>query len=269
MIEVIQCVYAGDSLEGLRRSIVTTGRNQSMPPDYYSIYVDGYVDHSIRSYLNQLPTSAARDGIVYQISYGECSKGLAYGLNRLIEKSEAQLLIRMDSDDESHQKRIETLYEFFKKNPNVAVCGSWLREVSEVSDKIKKYPLSHAGILKSITRRSPMAHASCAFNLSCLRDDLKYDESFLNSQDLELWIRLLTIGYKFENLPKPLYTFYYDSNLKSRRGVQKLKNELKLYHRANSIFGWSFISLFYLLLRIIMRVFPSLGTYIFNRVQPR
>jgi len=57
--------------------------------------------------------------------------GLAASLNKAIKTAKGKYIARMDADDISLSKRLETQVVFMQKNPTVDICGTWVKLIDE------------------------------------------------------------------------------------------------------------------------------------------
>ena len=136
--------------------------------------------------------------------------GLAASLNMGIQKAKGALIARFDSDDICHLDRLSKQVNFLNMNPEVSVLGSAIEIIDEGGKLIsfRAYPLSHANIEKKFVFSSALAHPAVMFRKKILGDgDRVYDPSFIFSEDLDLWLRLLNKGVKFANLSDALVQY--------------------------------------------------------------
>lgn len=134
--------------------------------------------------------------------------GLAASLNKGIEISKGEYLIRMDADDISVPKRIEVLIEFMEKNPEIGVSSSWIKCFGGpfMQNRVVKYPQKHDDLRIISLYKTPIAHAPCIIRRNVI-DGFSplYNIKCCRSQDYELWSRLMHNGILFSTIPKALY----------------------------------------------------------------
>ncbi len=116
--------------------------------------------------------------------------GLIATLNKGIESAKGRYIARMDCDDFSLPQRLERQAAFMEKNPEVAVCGSWVETMGERSE-VWQYPASHDEISCKLLFESAIAHPAAMMRAGALRrDNIRYDPAFKHAEDFELWVNL-------------------------------------------------------------------------------
>ena len=136
--------------------------------------------------------------------------GLAASLNMGIQMAKGIFIARFDSDDICRVDRLSQQIEFLKINPEIAVLGSSIEIIDESGKFVSRrtYPLNHAEIEKKFVFSSALAHPTVIFRKKILGEGhLAYDPSFIFSEDLDLWLRLLNKGVKFANLSDALVQY--------------------------------------------------------------
>ena len=251
--EIVMCIYKGDQLVMVEKCLNSL-ENQILKPDLISIFVNGFVKNDLYNFIKLKSKSKN-----YRILYSTKNMGLAYGLNRLIESSLYKYLVRMDADDLSTKNRLLLINNTFEKNNDISVLGSLCFENNEKGALLREYSINNKDIINDLKYKSPMCHASCTFNSELLGEDLYYNENYINTQDLELWVRLLSKNYIFKNINLPLYIFNTSNQIGSRRNFSKLKLEIPLYIRANKLFGLSYKAIIFVILRILYRMLGSIA----------
>ena len=111
----------------------------------------------------------------------------------------------MDADDIALPERLEKQVQFMEANPDVGVVGTAYYEI-DAHGKIvgkKVFPLCDEALRKALIRYNPLFHGSVMIRRTVFERVGLYDESFLRSQDYELWFRVAK-HFKLANLPEPL-----------------------------------------------------------------
>lgn len=139
-----------------------------------------------------------------RLLFNDTNKGLPYSLNRAIEVATGQYIARMDSDDISLPSRIAVQLKYLKAN-KLDICGA--NAVLFGNEKgIKRIIFNSIDEVKSqILYRATLIHPTVLCKRSVF-EQYKYDESFMCSQDFELWGRVIekcNIGI----YPKPLLRY--------------------------------------------------------------
>lgn len=146
---------------------------------------------------------------------GDTNGGLPHSLNTGIKLAKGRYIARMDADDICEKNRLERQLNFLESNPTIGIVGSSVTMINEKGAKIKvlKRETSHINIKWSSLFSTPMFHPSVMGKTEIFKNNL-YDENFKNSEDYELWSRLLfSTNIIFANIAEPLlhYRVYPNS----------------------------------------------------------
>ncbi len=133
------------------------------------------------------------------------SLGLAKSINFGIKNSSADFIARMDCDDICMPFRLIKQINFLKDNPNIDLVGSNCIKIDMEGNKIKnlKFPENHFDIKIHSLFFSPVAHSSIMVRRNFFSRFGYYLEDF-SPEDLELWLRALSMGAIFHNLQEDL-----------------------------------------------------------------
>lgn len=225
-ISIIMSVYKYDSPKKLRVAINSI-LNQTTKCDLL-IYQDGEIPIELSDVLNEY---LVRNDI--QLFSNLINKGLAFGLNCLINKSLEkgyEYIARMDSDDISRPERIKKQVEFFIKNPDVEVLGTSCCEfgASFALDE-KHLPKTHEELLNFSITRCPFIHPSVMFRSSVFEKEFRYPENTVLTEDMALWFLLLNNGFKFANINEILLDYRLNENtINRRKGFKKAMSEINI-----------------------------------------
>jgi glycosyltransferase involved in cell wall biosynthesis len=134
--------------------------------------------------------------------------GLTRSLNRGLRLARADLIARQDADDVSHPARLEKQVAFMEANPEIVVVGTQARYINSRGGLIRvggwNKLRSEFGVRWELMFNSPFVHTSVMFRHSVVwQIEGGYNESFITSQDFELWSRL-SRRYRMCNLPDSL-----------------------------------------------------------------
>lgn len=158
----------------------------------------------------------------------EKNMGLAFSFNRGIDAAKGQYIARMDADDISLPERFAEQLSFLDCKPNIGIVGSQIYIMREDGEIVATHsrPESHKEIKFYSLFSSPMYHPTVMGRIEVFKSH-HFNETFSNSEDYELWSRLLfQTGIKFSNIQKPL--------LKYRIYPQSFTQTLNLDRRALS-----------------------------------
>jgi len=195
LISVVMSVYNGEKyLEEAIESILA----QTYSNFEFIIINDGSTDGSldvIKKYINN-------DKIILITRE---NKGLPCSLNEGIRLSKGKYIARMDADDISLPTRLEEQIIFMEKNRDVGICGC---SVLDLDTNSKWILTSYDKRLKvELLFSSVFAHPSVMIDRKMMiENNLFYNETFFQSQDFELWVRIAKYT-KFANLKNPLLRY--------------------------------------------------------------
>lgn len=123
------------------------------------------------------------------------TEGLAKSLNEAIDFAKGKYIARMDSDDISLEKRIEVQVKYMEKRTDIDMTATFYKEF----DKNKKTIMECFNKPKQVSAKlfyiNMISHPSVMFKKEFLiKNNIRYNEEYLYSQDLELWTRITKIG---------------------------------------------------------------------------
>jgi glycosyltransferase involved in cell wall biosynthesis len=138
--------------------------------------------------------------------------GLTRSLNHGLSLARGALVARQDADDRSHPRRLAAQLAFLDREPDVVVLGTQGRYIDARGRvrSVAPWPKSTSSlaIRWQLFFDSPFIHTSVMFRKAVIWTELGgYDESFVTSQDFELWSRLDARGCTMRNLPAALVDF--------------------------------------------------------------
>lgn len=161
------------------------------------------------------------------------NKGLTRNLNVGIAMARGKYIARMDADDISLPKRLETQYAYMEKHPNVDILGGTVLSDHKKYVCWRYYPqeLRRVSLLFG---NFGIFHPSAFFRIDFLRkNNLFYDEKYEKSQDYELWTRAFRIG-KIAVCREPvLYYRFHDGQISTNSNTKSRQKELDAQIRKN------------------------------------
>lgn len=248
-------VYSGDSIQYFKSAIESI-INQEISEDYeIRIYlgIDGEIS------LNLMNAIVSYNKYIFKVVKSKKNIGLAAILNLIIDNlNNEKFLFRMDSDDICLPSRTQKQIDFLMKNPDCIAVGSSLSEINELN-KITGF--KKAFLLKEISDkafyRNPFNHPTMALRGDFFNLVGTYDPRLKKSQDYELWLRALSMGFRMENIEEPLLLFRISNEFhKKRNSFQNSRNEFMISF--NFIFKskkYKFIPV--IILKLIVRLLPT------------
>lgn len=156
-------------------------------PDNAEEIMDAYDDHRIVRYR------------------GDKNVGLGNVLNVGIAMARGEYIARMDSDDISLSERLQFQVDYLDAHPEYDLVSVGMKEFGEGS-AVHYYDNETEQIKFNALFFSPVLHASSMWRRDSFKE-LLYNQSFVPSEDYDLWTRALIKGVKMRNLPRVLYLY--------------------------------------------------------------
>lgn len=151
-------------------------------------------------------------------------KGLARSLNEGILTSKGKYIARADGDDINRLDRIARQIRYMIEK-GYHMVGSWaliIDEKNEIISYIRK-PVTPREIRSRIMLHSPFIHPSVVIQKDVFKDVGLYNPQFEYSEDYELWLRIVSKGYRCANYPDYLVMLRH-TKLSITRGSSWFKN---------------------------------------------
>ena len=125
------------------------------------------------------------------------NRGLAASLNTGLGRARGRYLARLDADDVALSDRLERQVAALVARPGLALVGSAVLEIDErgVPGARHAAPRGRAAVRWHALFGAPFFHPTVLVDREVLvRHDLRYDTSFEESEDYDLWTRLLRVA---------------------------------------------------------------------------
>jgi glycosyltransferase involved in cell wall biosynthesis len=164
----------------------------------------------------------------------EKNLGLAASLNKGVNIAKGEYIARMDADDIALPQRLEEQIKFIEKNKEIDLLFSWVYFIDENNNIIKEFkPKIGKNLRKEFFRKHLFVHPTLLVKSEVLRQN-KYRENLRNSQDTELWMRLIAKNYKFEILEHFLLKY----RIPNRRNIKKRIEKQWRYSKYSILAYW-------------------------------
>jgi glycosyltransferase involved in cell wall biosynthesis len=157
--------------------------------------------------------------------------GLARSLNRGLDEARGAYLARLDADDVAMPRRLERQLARIRAAPSVAAVGS---AVMEIDDRwrvgaVHSMPTSVSEVRFAALFSSPFFHPTVLVDREVLEQNgLRYDADFEESEDYELWSRLLEVA-DGDNVADPLVLYrVHPEQASQRRGELQREYQLRV-----------------------------------------
>lgn len=244
---VLMSLYRKENPDFFRDSLESIV-NQSLRPNQIVLVQDGPITSELQDVVDDYHNYL--DIVVLHRNQG-LGKALSVGVN----KCRNELIARMDTDDIAIQNRMKDQLLYLNEHPNIDVLGGYISEfqhtVNDEKQNIRKVPILNQDIKLFAKKRNPMNHVTIMFRRSAVLKSGNY-LSFIGFEDYYLWIRMIKLGFKFQNIPRVLVKVRTSEDMIDRRkGAAYAKKELKFQCWLKKS---GFISLNRYLINLVVRV---------------
>jgi glycosyltransferase involved in cell wall biosynthesis/GT2 family glycosyltransferase len=123
--------------------------------------------------------------------------GLAAALNVGLDAARGRYIARMDADDVALPTWLERLLGRIRATPSAAVVGTGMIDLhaDDTLGTVHRMPTGARAVRWAALFSSPFFHSTVIVDRSVLeRNRLRYDTSFAESEDYDLWTRLLEVA---------------------------------------------------------------------------
>lgn len=144
--------------------------------------------------------------------------GLNQTLNNCLELADTEFVARMDGDDISLPTRFDKERSFLIENPEFDIVSTPMIQFDEDGD-FRVGTATPNPTKEQIVVGSHICHAPCMIRTSAIKSVGGYtvSDKILRVEDVDLWIKLYSNGYRCHNLSEPLYKMRDDRNATARR----------------------------------------------------
>jgi len=225
--------------------------NQTVSVDNIHLIQDGEVDELLTKIVTKYEKEYANIKLIVLPK-----KGLPHALNQSIKMSDTEYYARMDADDISVKNRFESQINFFQKNIDLEILGTWAYEFDNdyknESLYINKTPIESDEIERYAHYRNPLVHPSVMFKISVFDKIGYYNEKMYTDQDLELWGRALKNKINISNIQKPLIFLRTENRLIRRSQFSAIRRQILIRYSYNtSSFRLNVLKLASIIIRIL------------------
>lgn len=204
--------------------------------------IDSILSQTFRDFEFLIINDASTDGSVgiinsykdprIRLVHNETNLDRCATPNKGLDLAQGEYLARMDCDDISLPMRLEKQVKFLDANPDVGVCGTWIKLFMD-TDNIIKYPLTHEPIKCHLLLGCQLAHSSVMLRKKVFLDHhLYYDDNYKTAEDYELWIRCSNVTL-LANIPEILVKYRWHAEQISQIGANtqnKLASDIRIKH---------------------------------------
>lgn len=212
---VLMSVYHKEKPEFFRAAVLSMVK-QSLPPEQFVIVCDGRLTEELDAVINEV---CEEYGELFEIIRLKENRGLPNALNTGLGYCRNEFIARMDSDDIALPFRAEQQLKAMQKH-SADVCSATIAEFRDDPEEEAAYrrtPRTHERILKFARQRNPFNHPCAMYRKSAVEAVGKY-EDYPYFEDYQLWIKLLSAGYRGYNVQRVLLKMRTGGGMYSRRG---------------------------------------------------
>jgi len=217
-ISVLMSVYAKEKPEYFKEALESV-INQTLQPDEILIMKDGPLTEELEVVITEVKEQLEAEEITLRTHQFLKNVQLGRALEKGVELCEHEFIARMDTDDIACPDRLQKQYEYLQKHKDIVVLGGYMEEFCEDTDftQIKTMPIGSDDLKRYAKYRNPLNHMTVMFRKSAIMETGNYRHYPL-LEDYELWIRVLAMGYRINNLPEVLVRARVGKELYGRRG---------------------------------------------------
>ncbi len=220
-VAVVMSVYKNDKLDFLKKAIESILHQTYSEFDFF-IQSDGVLKKECREYI-----VAINDDRIHFRERNE-NIGMTKSFNELLREEvipgKYKYAARMDADDISLPERFEKQIKYLESNPKVGVLGTCAELIDEQDIKIGHKRMKTQVSFNDMVKNCELIHPAVMMRTSVFEKHGLYDETLFQSQDYELWLRILKAGIEIQNLEEPLFRFRYDTRIINRRKEEQNEN---------------------------------------------
>lgn len=214
-----------------------------LKPTIDSILNQTFADFEFLIINDYSPDTPETDAIIEQYNdprikyiHNEKNLGISGSSNRGIELAQGKYIARQDHDDISLPTRLEEQYEYMEANPEIGICGTFMKSFGEglLKNKVTTYPKDSDDIKAALFSRCSILHPASMMKKELFdKHEIQYDTSYKTANDVKLWMDASEFT-EFYNIPKVLFRYRKHNNRTSKK-----QNKIALEER-NRLFEIKF-----------------------------
>ena len=224
---VLMSIYSKENVRYFDRAMASIWDEQTIRPNEIILVEDGRLTDDLYISISQWKEKI---GSTFKTVPLKKNFGLGKALNIGLKECNYKLIARMDTDDISVPNRFQIQVDFMECHPDVSVSSGVIEEWNEDMTKMlhmRYLPMDHESIFKFAKSRCPISHPAVIYRKSAIQCVGGYPDIY--PEDYSLWSNLLQNGFKFGNTSDVLVKMRVGEALVSRRGLNFLKGEIKIF----------------------------------------
>lgn len=185
----------------------------------------------------------------------EKNMGLPYSLNRAIDISKNEYILRMDTDDIALPNRVETMIKYMNQNPEYSVVGGSVI----LYDDEKSYGtiINDIEVDKNVLmKRIVPIHPTVIMKKSHILEVGGYPQ-YNRSEDLALWCELLLANHKIRIIPAIVLKYHLSDADYKKRTIKTRKDELVVRYKYYRLFNATFLQKLSILKSVLAGLAPT------------
>lgn len=199
-ISVIMSIY-NEKIAWVRKAVESILQQSFSDFEFIIISDNPNISQELETYLREITNKDQRIKIIWN----ETNLGLALCLNKGIEIAKGEYIARMDADDISEITRFEEELAFIKETNSDMVSTN--RIIIDEEDRVLAYPNPFSEDPNLFLPFSTLiVHPTVLIKTNVARALNGY-RPFPRSQDYDLWLRMVSEGYKISILDKRLLRY--------------------------------------------------------------
>lgn len=269
-LSVLMSTYEKDNPVFLAQSLQSL-LEQSLKACEIVLVEDGVLNPALTSTIDKFRQSLNIKSVKLATNMG-LGTALATGLRNC----SGSIVARMDTDDIALPERFKKQYDFLSDNPDITLLGGHISEFDENPGEPlhnRTVKLTHDDIVKASWMRNPFNHMTVMFRKAAILNVGNYQD-IPSFEDYDLWLRVISAGYKCQNLDEILVHTRAGNELIDRRSgfkyITSEFNALRTFKKYGVI--PKPILILSLISRLIIRALPKTlikATYSRLRSKPR
>lgn len=255
---ILLSIYAKESPEYFNACMHSLWDQQSLKPTQIVLVKDGSLTLELDNIIEEWKIKLKQVLVIVPLEH---NVGLGNALNIGLSNCSNEWVFRMDTDDICVPDRFEKQINFIKAHPDISLLSGQTEEFDrsvENVTSIKSVPQTHNEILKLSKTRNPFNHMAMAYKKSAIESVGGY-QHHLYMEDYNLWLRLLSAGFKAANIQNTLVMVRAGENMiKRRKGKVYVSSEWQLFKLKRSLgYQSTTLALLTFIARSIPRLLPT------------
>lgn len=205
MISVLMSVY-NEKLSWIQQAVGSISEQTYSNFEFIIIVDNPNIDEKIIEFLNRQSENDKRINIIQN----EHNLGLARTLNIGIDMASGDYIARMDADDISEKTRFEKELQFIKEG-GYDLVSAYKINIDENGNEISMDLPTDRDPNKVLRYSNIIVHPLVLVKTEVLKRMNGY-RPLLNSEDLDLWLRMIDSGYRLGILKEYLLRYRIRSN---------------------------------------------------------